>query len=266
MNPRISGRRGQVSGLDVDFYHNGVLADPFAIRRVDIYKNQVLSYNLVTSIPLLRPSDALYPLPVVKSGVGEYTLPYTVPADAEAPAVYFDVWYYFASNPCGQEGTAGSAGEVTGCDIDDSVYDPLLLANCHRFYVYPDNWFTDDRLQSIQFGFEPLQIHFHQGDRRWLEIGLMPLPLYDFDYNLVMPLIPFLTGTIHIETRNCETLVDSAPMEIAIRQGSYRTNPFVLRYLMTANDFLIGTYRYRVTITLPNGIVQASPWYNFTVR
>jgi hypothetical protein len=93
----------------------------------------------------------------------------------------------------------------------------------------------------------------------------MPLPLYDNDFNLNMPIIPNLDGFITIETGNKETIVEDAPMEMKIRQGSYRSNPFVLSYLLDTTDYLIGTYSYRVKVDMPDGTSRVSKDFNFTV-
>lgn len=277
--PRISARRGQVVDLNVDFLNNGVLADPFAIRRIEIYKTQVVPHNLVTTVVLTDPTDLLYPSPACREMVisqpgaccteptadttpliGKYHLPFAIPPDFEVPDVYFDVWYYFATNPCGQLGT-----ETTACDIDDIVYDSMLLKCCHRFWVYPDEWFCDDQLQTIRFGFEPLDQGFHAPENRPLEIGLMPLPLYDYNFNLVNPIIPFLRPTITIETQNCELLIENAPCRIGIRQGSYRSNPWVIQYDLDTTKFLKGTYRYYVKLLLPNGSTRVSRKFIITI-
>lgn len=267
--PRISARRGQIADLNITFFRNGVPTDPYAIRRVEIYKTQVAPHNLVTTIPFLDPDDVLYPAPATKISDGKFLLPYMVADDADVPDVYFDVWYYFADNPCDAgtgTGTGGTGGTSGTCDLDDPDLDPLLLSCCNRFWIYPDGWACSNELQEVKFGFEPLDIHFNKPEVRNLEVGLMPLPLYDFNFNLVAPLIPQLTATIKVETRNCELLVDDAVMTIGLRQGSYRTNPFVLRYQLDTSTFLIGTYRYRVTLTLPDGTTRSSKYFIFTVN
>lgn len=277
--PRISARRGQVVDLNVDFLHAGVLADPFAIRHIEIYKTQVVPHNLVATIPVVLPTDPLYPLPVLREYEdaetgeccteptadttpipGKYHLPYLIPTDFGVPDVYFDVWYYFADDPCGDLGTPG-----TECDIDDPQYDVLLLKCCHRFWIYPDEWMCDDKLQTIRFGFEPLDQKFHQPECRPLEIGLMPLPLYDYNFNLINPMIPFLQPTITVETQHNELLVDNDVCRIGVRQGSYRSNPWVIQYDLDTSKFLKGTYRYYITLRLPNGGTRVSRKFIFTV-
>jgi len=277
--PRISARRGQVVDLNVDFLNNGVLTDPFAIRRVEIYKSQVVPHNLVATVAVVDREDVYYPSPLCQDetapevgdcctapaadGVplaGRYHLPFAIPTDFEVPDVYFDVWYYFADDPCGQLGT-----DTTTCDMDEATYDSLLLRCCHRFWVYPDEWFCDDKLQTIRFGFEPLDQRFHSPEIRPLEIGLMPLPLYDYNFNLVNPIIPFLQPTITIETQFCELLVDADICRIGIRQGAYRSNPWVIQYDLDTSRFLKGTYRYYVTLTLPNGSTRVSRKFIFTI-
>lgn len=270
-NPRISARRGQTVDLNVTFLRGGVPTDPYAIRFVEIYKSQVLPHNLVTTIAIPDPTDVDYPSPICQeasadgtSGVaeaGKFHLPYSIAEDFEVPDVYFDVWYYFADNPCeGETGTGTNA-----CDIDDDAFDSQLLKCCHRFWVYPDEWFCDDRLQTIRFGFEPLDQKFHSPEVRPLEVSLMPLPLYDYNFNLVNPIIPFLQPTITIETQHCELLVDRAACTIGIRHGSYRSNPWVVKYELDTTDFLKGTYRYYITLNMPDGTTRVSRKFILTI-
>ncbi len=269
-SPRISARRGQVADLNVTFMFNGVPADPFAIRFIDIYKTQVLPHNLVATVPVADLLDSLYPAPLCREyetvdgeastetetgailKAGTFHLPYLVPNDAQVPDVYFDVWNYFAVDPC-DSGTSD-----TNCDLSNSDFDSKLLRCCHRFWIYPEEWFCDDKLQTIRFGFEPLDQRFNSPEKRPLEVGLMPLPLYDYNFNLVTPIIPFLQATITIETQRCELLVDKEACRIGIRQGSYRSNPWVIQYDVDTTRFLKGTYQYYITLTLPNGYTYVS--------
>ncbi len=274
-NPRISARRGQVVDLNVDFFKSGVLTDPYAIRHVEIYKTQVLPHNLVTTIPIAELDDSLYPAPLCRDYVdsggdastesesgselvaGRFHLPYSIPSDFLVPDVYFDVWYYFAENPCNID----EIGTVTGCDLNDAVFDSVLLKCCHRFWIYPEEWFCDDRLQTVRFAFEPLDSRFYTPEVRPLEVGLMPLPLYDFNYNLVAPMMPFLRATISITTQRCELLVNNELCRIGIRQGSYRSNPFTIQFDLDTARFLKGTYNYQITLTLPDGSTRVSRKY-----
>lgn len=269
--PRISGRRNRPIDLDVTFMRDGTPTDPFAIRQIDIYHTAVRPENLLATFPFLEPNDPLYPLPAVRTDVGKFVLTWGVPADVSVPDVFFDVWSYFADNPCLHGGTGGeSAGEVgtdsiTGtpdvCDLDDPDVQGQIIQCCHRFWLYPDGWFCGDTLQTIDFGFEPLNQRFNQPEKRWLKIGLMPLPLYDFNFNELVPLIPYLRATISIETRNCEVLVKDDPMQIGLRSGSFRTNPYEFKYLLDTTKFLIGTYRYKIVLQLPDGTTKASPYF-----
>jgi len=277
--PRISARRGQVVDLNVDFLRSGVLTDPYAIRHVEIYKTQVVPHNLVATIPVLDPDDILYPSPLCHDEVetdvgdcgteptesaipiaGKYHLPYLIPDDFAVPDVYFDVWYYFPTDPC-----ADAEPSTEPCDINDEAFDSLLIKCCHRFWVYPDEWFCDDGLQTVRFGFEPLDQQFHTPENRPLEIGLMPLPLYDYNFNLVNPLIPFLQPLITIETRNSELIVDKEPAEMGIRHGSFRSNPWVVKYMLDTTRFLKGTYNYHITLNLPDGSSRVSRKFIFTI-
>jgi hypothetical protein len=184
------------------------------------------------------------------------------------PDVYYDVWSFLPTNPCDLEEFAGTS---TVCedghypDLDADALAGLMLKLCSRFWVYPDGWNLQDNLSSIRLGFEPLDQRFSHPEIRPLEVGIMPLPLYQYDYNLVAPILPYLTGTITIETLHREVLVQNAPLEIGLRQGLYRSNPYVLRYLLDTSSFLIGTYRYRVTVMLPDGTKRTSRDFIFTI-
>jgi len=271
---RISARLGETVNLDVDFFHAGILADPYAIRKIELFKTQVVPHNLVATI-LVADLGSNYPLPVDRvtttepAGycgtdliegvpiVGKYQLLFDVPTSFYAPDVYFDVWSFYSQQPC-----------ILGtdpCDLDDPVIMQQLQKSCHRFWVYPDEWLVSDNLQTVNFAMEPLSQRFHQPEVRPLECGLMPLPLYDYNYNLVAPMMPFLQASITISTQYNEILVQDDPMTIGIRQGSYRSNPYVLRYNLDTSKFLKNTYRYRILIQLPDGSTRASKFFIFTV-
>lgn len=285
MYPRISARAGSVVNLDVTFNRGGVPTDPYALYKVSIYKTQILPHNLVAEFVLPGPCETGYPSPIeqlttdVPEGdcgtdpvmgellPGQYRLPWDIPADAETPSVYFDVWTYFPTNPCLsqdlQNTTLCGDGDCPDLSLDD--FADYALQSCNRFWVYPDGWHVTDGLQSIRLGFEPLDQKFNQPEIRPLEVAIMPLPLYDYNFNLNMPIMPLLTASIHIETMYNEVLVDDSPMTMGIRQGSYRTNPYVLRYLIDSKAFLKGSYKYRITVDMPDGTTRSSKDYIFTV-
>ena len=123
----------------------------------------------------------------------------------------------------------------------------------------------DAGLETLRIGFEPIDCKFSRGEVRTLEVGMMPLPLYDFDYNFVAPIIPYLTAKISVSTDQNELLIESDPMRIGLRQGSYRSNPFVLQYTLDTRKLLRGSYKYQVTIILPNGESRVSPAFNLQV-
>lgn len=288
---RISARRGNTVQLDTRFMRGGVATAPYAIRKVEIYKTQIIPSNLTASFVVVDPCDPNYPSPVeyirgnVDPGLcgtageegaiipGEYRLLLDIPVDAAVPDVYFDVWTYLPNNPCLLQGWGGSASEcvsdTSGCiqpaDMDDPEITAMLLQACNKFWVYSDDWDVQDSLTSIRLGFEPLDQKFNQPEIRPLEIGIMPLPLYDYDFNLVAPLLPQLVGTITISTENNEILVEEAPMTIGLRQGSYRSNPYVFRYMVETTKFLKGTYAYKITATLPDGTTRCSGKFVFTI-
>lgn len=255
---RISARRGSVVNLDARFLKGGQLADPFAIYRVEIYRGSVAAENIVEIFTVHDPSATDYPSPIIHGNgtgtpTGIFSLPWTVPHDAVVPDVYFDQWYWYSTNP--------HIGTVT----DLSHYESQLLKQCNRFWVYPDDWYIDGGLQTINLAFEPLNQKYNKPEVRPLEIGLMPLPLYDYDFNLVTPLIPYLNPTISIWTENYEPIITNAVAKTKLRQGSFKSNPFVVSYLLDTSGFFIGTYKYRVTLHLPDGTTRISQDLYFTI-
>lgn len=285
---RISARRGNSVQLDVRFLRGGVPSAPYAIRKIDIYRTQILPSNLVSTFIIADPCDPNYPAPAehIREDMpdgncgtegeigaivpGEYRLIYNIPQDMAVPDVFFDVWSYIPTNPCEMsEFSDGCVESTDGCiqyaDLDSADISGLILQSCNKFWVYSDDWYTQDSLTSIRLGFEPLDQKFNHPEIRPLEIGIMPLPLYDYDFNLVAPILPNLIGTITIETENNEVLVNAAPMTIGLRQGSYRTNPYVFRYMIDTSNFLKGTYRYSVTARLPDGTTRTSKQFALTI-
>ena len=263
---RISARRGSVVDLSVKMLQGGQLADPFCIYRVEIYRGSVIPENIVEVIEVASPDTTEYPYPLIRGegtglSIGHYNLPWLVPKDVHIPDVYFDVWYFYSTDP-----RVGVTGTGTSGTDDLAGYENELLQQCNRFWIYPEQWYVDGGLETVNFGFEPINQKFRKPERRPLEIGLMPLPLYDYNFNLVTPLIPYLTPTISIWTENCEEILVDQEMTIKLRQGSYRSNPFVMSYLLNSSLFFIGTYKYRVTINLPDGTTRVSQDFFFTIN
>lgn len=252
---RIAGRPCHVIKLDTYFYHNGRLTDPYAIRSIKIYKRSVSEENLKLEIPVPAPDATDYPFPIVKDDVnpGTYYLYLEIPEDFDAPDIYFDVWCFIPGSEC---------LDVTGLDFDD---ESNWECQCNKFWVYPDGWFVTDKLITPRLAFEPLDVKFRAGESRYLEVGLTPLPLYDYDYNLITPMIPYLRPTITVQTRNKEVIIDGEEMEMGLRQGAYRTNPFVAKWMVDTSRFIRGTYDYRITITLPDGQTMVSPDFTITI-
>lgn len=285
---RIAARRGNIVQLDMRFMRGGVPTAPYAIRKIEIFKTQVAPHNLVATFSVVDPWEEAYPSPVefvtedTEEGVcgtageqgaivaGEYRLLWDIPSDALVPDVYFDVWSFIPTNPCDLSDFSGSCitgtdGDLRYADLDDTALEGLVLQTCSKFWIYSDDWDLQDTLTSIRLGFEPLDQKFKQPENRPLEIGIMPLPLYDYDFNLVAPILPQLRGTITIETSSREVLVEDGPMTIGLRQGSYRSNPYVFRYMLDTSKFLRGTYAYFVKAILPDGSTRCSKQFILTI-
>lgn len=264
---RISGRVGNKLALNMTFLRNGIPTKPYAIRTVKIYQQSIEDTNLLMEVPFVDPDSPDYPHPAIEvespcidpddptsDEGGSYKLIVDIPCDFPVPNLFLDAWHFIPDINC--------LDEVTAIDLDD---ESLWQVRCGKFWVYPDGWYADDNLMVPQLGFEPLNVQFRSGEVKWMEVGVMPLPLYDANYCQIMPMIPYLQPSISITTRNCETIVSNEEMEIGLRQGAYRTNPYVFKYLLDTNKFIMGTYNYQITVKLPDCQTIVSPKYTFTI-
>jgi len=284
---RLSGAVCEDIAINVQFLNSGVPADPSAICSVKIYKCSVSQENLVTEVVFPEPTDNDFDLSneFVYGGMlqrcndtsdpalcgtdvepqftpGCFVLNLNLCPDVFETGVYFDVWNFVgtACDPC--EGT--DVTSVTDASI--CADETQLQSQCNKFFVSDRGWFVDDGLKNIRLGFEPLDKRFQQPEKRYLEVGLTPLPLYDFDTDKIQAILPSLSATITIQTACFELLVDAEPMKVGLRQGSYRSNPYILKYLLDTNRFLKGTYRYRVDVQLPDGQTRSSPYFTLAIR
>lgn len=271
--PRISGRLGQPLDLNITFYRNGIPTDPFAIRQVAIYKSAVQPENLIAVFPITYPFDPNYPAPLSRESNGSsgfkpgvFHLFWDVPKfGIPVPDIFFDVWSFIEDNPdAGSGGTVGNT-EATAEEEQELNDESRWISCCNEFWLYPDGTFCDDGLTNIRLGFEAIDVKFNQPEVRTLEIGITPLPLYDFDYNKVAPIIPLLKPLFSLMTDNCELIIDKAPMKMGVRQGTYRSNPFVAQYRFDTNQVYKGSYKYQMILQLPNGESRVSPWYSLLV-
>jgi hypothetical protein len=277
MSDRLSAAAGGVVALNAAFLKNGIPSDPYAIRAVRIYRQSVREENKVMEILLPYPDSTDYQsvfnslfqrvpsTPDLTGVCGTETPPVYIPGSyilnlelpcSLSPGVYFDVWCFIGDLAC--------YPNPSDINWDD---ESLWTCQCNKFYVGSENgWTIDDNLTNIRLGFEPLDSKFLQPEKRSLEIGMMPLPLYDYDYKKMQAILPTLRATISIETQNCETIINDVPMSIGLRSGSYRSNPYVLKYLVDTTKFLKGTYKYKVVVSLPNGETRSSDYFYLTVR
>ena len=286
--PRISGRLGNPIDLNITFYRNGIPTDPYAIRKVVIYHTSIQCENIVSEIIVVPPDDPTYPSPLSREvlpgpGRGEcctvgteiigvkpgiFHLILDVPqCGIQAPGLFFDVWHYYplpcniGSNcpeACAQPSPPANCPEASTPSITGECIPEQTQTVCERFWLYPDSFFADSGLETIRIGFEAIDAKFQQPEVRTLEVGMMPLPLYDYSYNLIAPIIPNLKAYFTLMTDSGEVLIFNEPMRIGIRQGTFRSNPFVLQYTFDTMRVLRGSFRYQVSIALPNGETRVS--------
>lgn len=250
INPRVAGRLGTQVELNMQFNRNAEPDDPFAIRRIDIYRGSVRPENLITQIPIADPSSTIYPFPIVAgTDIGSFTVIFEAPDDLVPGDIYFDVWNFLGDDP----GTAG---------IDD---ESLWIAQEGRFYLFDDVWVLDDLLSTLNVDFEPLDKNLRRGEIRTIELAVYPLPLYDHDWNKLIPIIPQLDPKITIKTNYDELIADQAPCRMGVRQDANRNSPFVIQCLIDTRTLLRGTYKYFITVQLGDQIIT-SDYYYFTVQ
>tara|TARA_R100001244_G_scaffold25113_4_gene25561 strand:+ start:19497 stop:20294 length:798 start_codon:yes stop_codon:yes gene_type:complete len=252
---RLSARSGNTVALNATFNNNGVPNDPFALRRVDIYKGSVKEENLVAQVLFGTPDGTGYPYPAIVDPArpGVFEVLFEVPIDFKE-GIYFDVWKFVGNTP----------ESLSDFDYDD---EDQWICQCNKFWVFCDGWFLDDGLLTPRFAFEPLDSRFRKGEVRSLEVGIMPLPLYDWDMNRFGPMIPQICPFITVETMECEILegLEKAPCKLGLRQGTYRSNPYVVQCPLDTSSFLKGKYRYKITMELPNGESRVSEYFTFSI-
>lgn len=297
MRSRLSAAVGECVDLNVQFYQDGQPTDPYALRAIRIYKCSVNEENLVLEINMPLPTDEdrcpnfcnnEYIYGGLIKRCNDTAVDGLCGTDVESQytpgcfihslklckelfdsGVYYDVWCFVGdhSDLC-DDCETGACEDVTCTDVTSTDYDDETkwTCICNKFFVSDSNWYGDDGLSNIQLGFEPLDSRYNQPEKRKLSVGLTPLPLYSYNRAAIDPIIPMLNATITFQTAYCETIIDDEPMTIGLRSGSYRSNPYTLQYLLDTNRFLKGTYKYQVTVHLPNGETRVSPYFTVAIR
>lgn len=284
------GYVGNKITLNAQFLKNGVPTVPFAIRAIRIYRQSVRSENLVYEMIFPDPDTPEYQIAIdtylkpvqnpnypTEGNCGTEIEPQYIPGAYDYElclskptftcGAYFDVWCFIgdeieirdADGNC----TISPTEATASVDWDNEDYWTCI---CNQFWVKDNAWVIDSNLTNIRLGFEPLDIRFSQPEKRYLEVGIMPLPLYDFDYKLLSNVMPSLKATITIESQYCEVMISDASMQIGLRAGSYRSNPYVLKYLVDTTKFMKGTYKYRVNVEMPNGTSIVSKDFHLVIR
>jgi hypothetical protein len=246
---RINARLGSIVNLNMRMLRNGAPQTPYALREITIYRGSIRPGNVVATIPFPDPDGTTYPFPATEVAPGEFVVPFAVPEDFVPCDVYYDVWSFLGDDP--------------GTDGVDATN--LWISQTGAFWVYDDVWISDDDLQTLRLGFDPLDKKLRRGELRTIEVGIHPLPLYDYNYNILTPIIPQLNPTITIHTTNCELIVADAPCKVGIRQGKHRNAPYVIQCLVDTRTLLRGTYSYTVKVNIEDRTL-ISPRFHFTIQ
>jgi hypothetical protein len=246
---RINARAGNVVNLNMRVLKNGQLQSPHALREINIYRGSIRPGNIVATIAFPDPADVAYPTPATELAEGEFVVPFFVPEDFVTCDQYFDVWSFVGEDP----GTPG---------VDDTS---LWISQYGTFHVYDDVWISDDELRTLKVGFEPLDKRLRRGELRTIEIAIHPLPLYDYNYNVLTPIIPQLSPTITIHTAYDELIVSDSPCLIGVRQGRGRNSPYVIQCLFDTTTLIRGMYRYTVKVMVGDQTI-ISPRFYLTIQ
>lgn len=249
--PRIAGRVGHIVKLNMRFLRNGRPTDPFAIRRIDIYRGSIRLGNLVSQILFPHPSDPTYPSPAtpVTGTVGEFEVPFVASANLVPNDIYYDVWHFSGVDP--------------GATVDDSLW----VTQRGQFWLFDDIWVTDEELRTKRVGFEPLDKKLRRGEIRSVEVALHPLPKHGYHFNELVPLLPTLSPTITVWTANNELIAGmvDAPCRLGVRQGHHLGSPFVIQCPVDTRTMLRGTYKYIIKITVGDQTIISDKFF-FTVQ
>lgn len=248
--PRVAGCLGNIIKLNMNILRNGIPQDPFAIRQIQILRGSPRLNNVVATIPIVDPTNPIYPSPITRVAEGQFEALFSVPTSFIPNDVYFDLWSFIPNDP-------GTNADLT----DESIW----VTQSGVFWLYDDVWIVEDELHTKRLGFEPLDKKLRRGEVRTIEVAIHPLPKYDYDFNKLAPIIPQLSPTITIHTVNNELLVKDVPCTIGIRQGNSRNSPFVVRCLIDTRTLLRGTYQYTIKVSIGNSSL-ISPQFYFTVQ
>jgi len=247
--PRIAGRIGSLTNLNMSILRNGKPESPYALRRIDIFRGSARPGQKVSSIIFPDPEGTAYPSPATEISAGIFSVQFLVPDTFVPCEVYIDVWHFSGQDP------------ITGDPEDESLW----ISQSGMFWIFDDTWIADDDLQTKRIGFEPLDKKLRRGEIRTIEVAIHPLPMYDYDFNKFAPMISQFQPKMTLWTARDELLAKSAVCKIGVRQGHNRNSPFVVQCVLDTRTLVRGTYKYVIEINVDNNVI-ISPKFNFTVQ
>jgi hypothetical protein len=253
---RINARVGSVVNLNMTTLRNGKPQTPYAIREINIYRGSIRPGNIVATIPFPDPDTTNYPFPASEMATGEFIVPFLVPDNFVTCDIYFDVWSFIGTDP-------GAIGTDPGCIPANDTN--LWVSQPGMFWVFDDIWISNDQLKTLRLGFDPLDKQLRGGELRTIEVAVYPLPLHDYDYNVLAPIIPQLSPTITIHSSYDELIIFDAPCRMGIRQGANLNAPYVIQCFIDTRTLVRGMYKYTVKVNIDDK-VMISPRFNFTIQ
>jgi hypothetical protein len=229
---RFNARKGHTVELKREFYHANVLENPYALIKVEIHKVTYDRDNPVNT--LIETIDGV---DVVSEDVGKLKVNFDIPEDFESNYVYYDVWYYQVSD----------TSEIT---IDDST----------TFKVFDDHWFTQDGSTNYKYQMFPDIKTFTKGEKRNIELQIVPLPLYNTNEDLNEKILPITGIEVKIETKNNELILDWTN---TITQNL--ANKARINIDTNLAEFRKGVYYYWVKLLLPNSDIIITQKFAFNI-
>jgi hypothetical protein len=229
---RFNARKGNTVELVREFYHASVLEDPYALIKVEIHK---IVYDRETPTNTL--ADTIDGVDLVQDSTGKWKANFDIPESYESKYIYYDVWHYQTSD----------TSEIT---IDDSS----------TFKVFDDMWFVQDGSTNYKYQMFPDIKTFTKGEKRNIELKIVPLPLYNTCSDLDEYILPITDIQVKIETKDQELILDWTNVI-----SKNLANKALINIDTNLSEYRKGVYYYWVKLILPNSDILITQKFAFNI-
>jgi hypothetical protein len=233
---RENARIGDPVRLDAQFFSGGVLFDPVAIERVEIYRGGDGTSNGGVLV------DVVDPINIFQDNVGLYHID-------------LDLFYHASPSPVTSPGTPAIVANTIY--YDRWVYKKDLNSvetysiGLH-FYLYPNGTFVCDDTSKFRFEMKVDRKRIVKGEALDIRLQIIPIPLYISRRDPIVDyLLPISTMRARIiDTQNAE-MVPWTSIRFTGKEGVLPTNLF--------SALQLGEYHLIAELTLPNGQIVRYP-------